>query len=295
MKSLFMWGIILIVGLLAATYFVAGDAFVLGDDYINDLTMLGGVAIITITVLVSLKYVNQIKNDKADGELLDESWEGIGEYNNMIPTGWAWLFALTTAWAMWYFFLGYPYYKFSQIGQWNEETLEHQAKFEAKYKDIDEDGLKAMGESVFLVQCAPCHGVDGEGISGKAQDFSARMSKEQVLSVIANGQSKLGFPMGAMPAGMASGDDANAIATWISNGSKGTPPAQFAACASCHGADAKGMGGMAPNLVNYGNSLVTNVLNTGKHGVIGEMPSFKGRLSDTQIKAVSTYIRSLGE
>ena len=29
--------------------------------------------------------------------------------------------------------------------------------------------LKAMGESIFLVQCAPCHGVDGEGIGGKAQ------------------------------------------------------------------------------------------------------------------------------
>ena len=295
MKSLFMWSIILIVGLLAGTYFVAGDAFVLGDDYINDLTMLGGVAIITITVFVSLKYVNQIKNDKAEGELLDESWDGVGEYNNIIPKGWALLFALTAVWAVWYFFVGYPYNKFSQIGQWNEETLEHQAKFETKYKEIDEAGLQAMGESVFLVQCAPCHGVDGEGINGKAQDFTKRMAKAQVLSVIANGQAKLGFPMGAMPAGMASGADADAIATWISNGAKGTPPAQFAACASCHGADAKGMGGMSPNLTTYGNTLVSNVLNSGKHGIIGEMPSFKGRLTDTQIKAVSTYIRTLGE
>ena len=295
MKSLFMWSIILIVGLLAGTYFVAGDAFVLGEDYINDITMLGGVAIITITVFVSLKYVNQIKNDKAEGELLDESWDGVGEYNNIIPKGWSLMFALTTVWAMWYFFIGYPYGQFSQIGQWNEETLEHQAKFEAKFANIDEDGLKAMGESVFLVQCAPCHGVDAEGINNKAQDLTVRMSKAQVLDVIANGQSKLGFPMGAMPAGLASGDDADAIATWMANGSKGTPPSQFGACASCHGADGKGNGGMSPDLTTYGNTLVSNVLNTGKQGIIGEMPAFKGRLTDTQIKAVSTYIRSLGE
>jgi cytochrome c oxidase cbb3-type subunit 3 len=295
MKSLFMWGIILIVGLLAGTYFVAGDAFVLGDDYINDLTMLGGVAIITITVLVSLKYINQIKNDKAEGELFDESWDGIGEYDNIIPKGWSLLFALTTAWAMWYFFLGYPYNKFSQIGQWNEETLEHQAKFEAKFANIDEDDLREMGGSIFLVQCAPCHGVDAEGINNKAQNLNTRMSKMQVLDVIKNGQSKLNFPMGAMPANMASGADAEVIASWIANGSKGMPPSEFSACASCHGANAKGMNGMSPNLVTYDNTLVAHILNTGKQGIIGEMPAFKGRLTDTQIKAVSTYIRSLGE
>jgi len=36
-----------------------------------------------------------------------------------------------------------------------------------------------MGESVFLVQCAPCHGVDAEGIEGKAQDLTHRISKDK--------------------------------------------------------------------------------------------------------------------
>ena len=79
MKSMVIGGIILIIALLAGTYFVAGDAFN-GDDYINSLTMLGAVAIITITVFVALKYVNQIKNDTASGELAEEKWDGIGEF-----------------------------------------------------------------------------------------------------------------------------------------------------------------------------------------------------------------------
>jgi cytochrome c oxidase cbb3-type subunit 3 len=295
MKSLFISGLLLIVGLLAATYFVAGDAFVLGEDYINDLTMLAAVAIIVIVTFVVLKYVNQIKNDKADGELVEDSWDNIGEYNNKIPSGWAFSLLATTIWALWYFFIGYPYNQFSQIGQWNEEVLEHREKFQDKHANITEDGLIAMGESVYLIQCAPCHGVDGEGINNKAQNLVTRMSEEQVLDVINNGQSKLNYPMGAMPGGMASGDAANKIAKWIADGSKGTPPSEFAACASCHGQDGKGMNGMSPDLTAYSDTLVKIVLDSGKKGIIGEMPSFKSRLNDTQIKAVSAYIRSLGE
>jgi cytochrome c oxidase cbb3-type subunit 3 len=295
MKSMVIGGLILIVALMSGTYFIVGDSFSLGEDYINDLTMLAGLAIITITVLVALKYVNQIKNDKASGELVNENWDGIGEYLNPIPSGWGLMFIGTIIWALWYMFVGYPTNQFSQIGQWNEETLEHQKKFEEKYKTIDIEGLKAMGESVFLVQCAPCHGVDAEGINGKAQNLVTRMSKEQVLDVIANGSSKLSFPMGAMPAGMASGEAADKLATWISSGAKGDVPAEFSACASCHGADGKGMAGMSPDLTMYGSTLVSNVLKHGKKGIIGAMPSFNSRLTDTQIKSVGMYIQSLGE
>ena len=175
MKSMVIGGIILIVALMAGTYFVAGDSFSLGEDYINDLTMLAGLAIIAITVFVALKYVNQIKNDTATGDLAEENWDGIGEYQNPIPSGWGLAFIGTIVWMLWYFFVGYPTAQFSQIGQWNEETLEHQAKFESKWANISKDDLANMGQSVFLVQCAPCHGVDGEGIDGKAQDLTDAM------------------------------------------------------------------------------------------------------------------------
>lgn len=293
MNSMLKGGILLIVVLIAATYFMAGDAFTLGDDYINDLTMLAAVAIISITVFVALKYVNQIKNDTADGELADDNWDGIGEYMNAVPMGWAIIFMGTIVWAMWYWFVGYPINQFSQIGQYNEEVKEYNVKFKEMHDNPSEDTLKAMGQSIFFVQCAPCHGAEADGINGKAQDLTHRMSKKQILDVINNGSNRLGYPMGMMPPGMASGAGAEKIATWISGGMKGEKPAEFAACASCHGADGKGMNGMAPNLSGYDNTLLTHVLEKGKKGIIGTMPSFKGRLNETQVKAVATFINSI--
>jgi len=221
MKSMVIGGIILIVALMAGTYFVAGDSFVLGEDYINDLTMLAGIAILGITTFTALKYVNQIKNDTASGELAEENWDGIGEYQNPIPSGWGLLFIGTIVWAIWYMLVGYPTNQFSQIGQYNEETLEYNAKFESKWANPTADELKAMGESVFLVQCAPCHGVDAEGIDGMAQDLTDAMYA--------------GFPVEAL---------------------------------------------------EYS-------IRAGKKADIGTMPAFENRLTDTQIKAVSTYVKTL--
>lgn len=296
MKSMVIGGIILIVALMAGTYFMAGDSFKLGEDYINDLTMLAGLAIITITVFVALKYVNQIKNDKAGGELAEENWDGIGEYKNSVPSGWGILYIATIIWGLWYFFVGYPTNQFSQIGQWNEETLEHQAKFEDKWKNITPAELTAMGESVFLVQCSPCHGVDAEGIDGKAQDLTKRISKASVLEVINNGANnfKTAYP-GGMPAGMAAGADAEAIAEYVAGGFKGEAPAAYAACAGCHGMDGNGIEYVGPNIRSYDDSLVASVLTDGKKSNIGIMPSFTGMLTDTQVKAVANYLRSIGE
>jgi cytochrome c oxidase cbb3-type subunit 3 len=296
MKSMVIGGIILIIALMAGTYFMAGDSFQLGDDYINDLTMLGGIAIIGITVFVALKYINQIKNDTASGELAEENWDGIGEYQNDIPIGWGAMFIATMVWQIWYFYTGYATAQFSQIGQYNEEVLEYQAKFETKWTDISHEDLVGMGQSVFLVQCAPCHGVDAEGIDGKAQDLTKRIAKSSVLETIKNGANnfKSVYP-GGMPAGMASGADAQEIAQYVAGGLKGKKPTAWSACSSCHGENGEGMPYVAPNLKTYSDELIATVLENGKKSSIGTMPSFKGRLSETQVKAVANYLRSLGE
>ena len=296
MKSMWIGGIILIIALMAGTYFVAGDSFQLGDDYINDLTMLGGLAIIGITVFVSMKYIQQIKNDTATGDLAEENWDGIGEYKNPIPSGWGLAFIGTIIWMFWYFFVGYPTNQFSQIGQYNEEVNEYNGKFESKWQNPDAATLSAMGESIYLVQCAPCHGVDAEGIDGKAQDLTKRISKESVLDAINNGANnfKTDYP-GGMPAGMASGSDAVEIAEYVAGGLKGTEPAMWAVCAGCHGQNGEGMAMVGPNLKSYDDAMIASVLKDGKKSTIGEMPAFKGRLNDTQVKAVANYLRSIGE
>ena len=296
MKSMVIGGIILIIALMAGTYFVAGDAFI-SDDYINSLTMLGAVSIITITVFVALKYVNQMKNDTASGELADENWDGIGEYKNPVPTGWAIIYVGTIIWMFWYFTVGYPINGFSQIGQWNEETNEYNAKFKEKWTNPNEQTLNAMGQSIFLVQCAPCHGVDAEGISGKAQDLTKRISKEQVEYTIRNGSNHLteAYPGGMPPMMLSEDADIKEVSAYVANGFKGEQPAAYATCVACHGDNGEGMPMVGPNIKSYDDSLVTAVLKQGKKGLLGHMPSFNERLNETQEKALASYIRSLGD
>lgn len=296
MKSMVIGGIILIIALMAGTYFVAGDAFN-SDDYINTLTFLGAAAILTISTFVVLKYINQMKNDTASGELADENWDGIGEYKNPVPTGWAIIYVGAIIWMFWYFTMGYPINGFSQIGQWNEETNEYNAKFQQKWTNPNEQTLKAMGQSIFLVQCAPCHGVDAEGIAGKAQDLTKRISKEQVEYVIRNGANHLteAYPGGMPPMMLSEDADIKEVSAYVANGFKGEQPAAYATCAACHGDNGEGMPMVGPNIKSYDDSIVIAVLKQGKKGLLGHMPSFNERLNETQEKALASYIRSLGD
>ncbi|MEA3418114.1 MAG: c-type cytochrome [Campylobacterota bacterium] len=293
MNALMIKGLIFAAVLIGGTLAVVKSMNIDLSDPINMITLIGAVAIAVLTVGVAAKYVNQMKTDTATGELADENWDGIGEYKNELPSGWAYSWLGTAIWAMWYMISGYPVNAFSQIGQYNEEVLAYNAKFEEVHKNADAATLQQMGESIFLVQCAPCHGETGDGLSGKAHDFTSRMGKEQILAVIKDGSDQLKYPMGAMPGGMASGDDAEAIATYVAGGMKGEQPASFGVCAGCHGADGLGNGGTAPNLVEYDDTLVKLVLENGKKGAIGGMPSFKGRLTPVQEKALATYLNTL--
>jgi len=281
--------------LIVATLVVVKQMNIDLSDPINLITMIGAVAIAVLSFGVSAKYIAQMKTDTASGELAEENWDGIGEYKNELPGGWAYSFLGTLIWAMWYWTIGYPVNSFSQIGQWNEEVKAYNAKFEATNKNADAATLQQMGESIFLVQCAPCHGTTGDGLSGKAHDFTHRMSKAQVLDVIAKGSNQLGYSMGAMPPMMAQGKDAEDIAAYVAGGMKGEKPAAFAACESCHGADGKGMNGMAANIAEFDENLITHVVQHGKKGALGTMPAFHDRMTPVQLKALATYIKTLSQ
>jgi len=293
MNALMIKGLLFAAVLIAATIYVVKSMNIDLSDPINIITIIGAIAIAGLTVGVSIKYINQMKTDTSGGKLADENWDGIGEYLNELPSGWAYSWLGTAIWAMWYMISGYPVNAFSQIGQYNEEVKAYNTKFEAVHKNADAATLQQMGESIFLVQCAPCHGTTGDGLSGKAHDFTTRMSKAQVLDVIEKGSNQLGYPMGAMPPMMATGQDAEDIAAYVAGGMKGEQPAAFAACASCHGADGKGMNGMAANIADYDEALITNVVKNGKKGALGTMPAFHDRMTPVQTKALATYIKTL--
>jgi len=307
MNKLYLWGIIIVAVMLGATYLsVGGSKGGLNGDIVNILAVTGAVSLVTITVFVVVKYVRQMQVDSASGELAKENWDGIGEYKNEVPTGWAVMFLLLMVWGMWYFIIGYPVNAYSQIGEYNEDVAMHNSKFETKYKDITGGKLVEMGESVFLAECKVCHGINADGIDGKAANLNKRIDEKSVKHVIEHGSNNklLGMEMpmpdrnglfNASTGALITDAEIETVSKFVANKMSGNGAEIFAGtCASCHGEDGKGLESVAPSIAVYTPVLVSNVLTHGKKGIIGVMPKFD-RLNDKQKEAVGAYITSLSK
>ncbi len=173
----------------------------------------------------------------------------------------------------------------------NNFTVIEPKEYSAKEKQIEQ-----TGKSMYLVYCSSCHGYNGKGNNGKAQDHTKRIAEKSVLDVIQNGSNnfKSIYPAG-MPANLINDKDAKKVAKYVASGLKGDKPKAWDKCATCHDDSGEGIAYIAPNIKTYTNDLVVTVLKNGKKGVIGTMPSFEGRLSDVQIKAIAAYIRSMNK
>ena len=307
MNKLYLGGIIFTALMLGFTYIsVIGSEGGLNGDIVNILGVAGAVALVLITVFVVIKYVRQMQTDTADGQLADEQWDGIGEYLNEVPMGWAVMFFGTMIWGMWYFTVGYPVNAYSQIGEYNEDTAAHNAKFNAEYASITGDRLVEMGESVFLAECKICHGISADGIDGKAANLNKRLDAVAVKHAIENGSNNqlMGneMPMpdrnglfNANTGALITDAEIDAVSAYVANGMTGAGADVFAGtCVACHGETGEGMDYVAPNIASYTPALVTNVLNHGKKGAIGTMPAFNN-LNAKQKEAVGAYITSLSK
>ncbi len=306
MNKLTLGGIIFAVLMLALTYLsVGGSKGGLNDDIVNMLAVAGAIALVVISVFVVIKYVRQMQNDTATGKLADENWDGIGEYKNELPAGWAIIFLGLIVWAMWYFIAGYPVNAYSQIGEYNEDSAAHNKKFEAQYANMDDATLVEMGESVFLAECKVCHGLTADGIDGKAANLNERISKESVLYVLMNGANNLktDYP-GGMPMGLnysfADEAELNKLVDYVAAGlpegdTEGAALFEKGTCTSCHGANGEGMAYAGPKINGFDIATVSAVLKDGKKGAIGAMPVFTDRLNAKQIEAVSAYVASLSK
>lgn len=277
------------------------------EDNINLLSFIGAILIILITLVVVGRMFKYMKEKKGEAELSEHTWDGISEYKNPIPTGWALIFFLTIVWTIWYFLWGYPLNSYSSIGEYNEETKAYNAKFEDKFKNLSIDEKIKMGEGIFSVQCSQCHGITADGMNGKAQNLNIWGSEEGIINVIKHGSKGMNFPGGEMPAAADLGvaeEDIAAIAAYVAKElsaikkttnedlvAKGKEA--YATCSACHGEDGKGQDGLYPDLTKYGSAaFVVDVLNSGKQGFIGTMPSFT-ILNNTQKEAVGEYVINL--
>ena len=282
------------------------------EDNVNLLSLIGAILIILITLVVVGRMFQQMKETKGEAELSEHNWDGIGEYKNAVPLGWAIMFLLLIVWAIWYFLLGYPLNSYSQIGEYNQEVAAHNAKFQEKFHNLSADVKVAMGENLFLVQCSACHGITGDGINGKAQNLGVWGSEEEIIEVLNKGSKGMNYAMGEMAPAADLGvnaEDIPAVAAYVAkeiSAIKKTANENlvargkevFATCTACHGEDGTGVIGgevMAPNLTQYGSAeFVVDVLNRGKDGNIGVMPKFSSNiLNDIQKQAVGEYVISL--
>ena len=303
MNKTVLAAIIVVIAMLGFTYAAVEMAGGMGGegDWVNKLAVLGAVVLVIVTAFVVSKYVRQMQSDTAGGKLAEENWDGIGEYKNELPFGWAVIFFGLVIWAIWYFLAGYPVNAYSQIGEYNEEVKAHDTKFEAQFAKMDDATLNAMGESVFIVQCAPCHGLQADGMDGKAANLHQRIAENSVKHIVMNGANnfKIDFPGGMPPMLLQDPAQVDAVAKYVASGFKADDAAGKAAftagtCNTCHGENGEGMASVAPKINGFDATMVASVLKDGKKGAIGQMPAFTN-LTAVQTKALGAYVSSLSK
>ncbi len=196
----------------------------------------------------------------------------------------------------------------SKVGEYDVECAEYcgtdhsymysrvvvlpQAEYDAWFNSTENTpkGNYAKGGDALVQRhgCTQCHAIETDTLK-IGPSLKSRWTKERVLDVINNGQHKLGYDMGPMPAGLVAGADAEEIAAYVAGGMKGEKPASFAACSSCHGEDGKGQYGMAPSLVGYDATFLSHVFKKGKKGMIGGMPAYPN-MSEEEISIIAEYL-----
>ncbi|CRF47688.1 Cytochrome c oxidase subunit CcoP [Helicobacter heilmannii] len=279
-------------------------------DHINLFTLVAALVILVATLSMSSSLFKAMRESKAEGKLYggeNHNYDGIGEFLNDIPMGWVVSFLAIIVWGLWYIFMGYPMSSYSQLGEYNKEVATYNKNFEAKWQNLKEKDLEQMGQGIFLVQCSQCHGLEATGLNNTARNLVKWGKEAGIEEVVNQGSVGLNYQAGEMPPMGLGAEDARAVASYVMADISALHHTKYpqlvqkgqaifqSTCASCHGADGKGQGGMAADLTHYGTpAFLQEVLEKGKQGHIGEMPSFAYRhFSPTQVKALATYIQSL--
>jgi len=269
-------------------------------------------------LLATSKMPAGSKVGETTGHVFDDDLE---EYNNPLPRWWLYLFYITIVFGIGYFVL-YPalgnfkgYLGWSQMTEHANEVAAAEAKYGPLYKKMASVPLAQLaedpeamqtGKRLFGNNCAVCHGESGTGAIGfpnlTDNDWLYGGDPEVIKASIMDGRT------GAMPAwGPVLGEQGvEEVAAYVYSLNGRKAPAQLveagaakfaATCASCHGADGKGMQAMgAPDLTDnvwlYGGSL-TSIKESIRNGRQGTMPAHKDILGEDRVHIVAAYVYSL--
>ena len=257
-------------------------------------------------------------------ETTGHRWDGdLAEYNNPLPRWWSWLFYITIVFSIAYLVL-YPglgswrgTLGWSQVTQLKEEQAAAEKQFGPLYRRFaamevetlakDPEAL-AVGQKLFLNNCAQCHASDGAGSRGfpnlTDRDWLWGGDANTIRTTISEGRTGMMPPFGAAlgPEGVKN------VAHYVrSLSGLTTDPLRVAYgrelfqqnCLACHGADGKGNAALgAPNLADktwlYGSAEAT-VIETISGGRTNQMPAHKALLDEARIHLLTAYVLGLSQ
>ena len=286
--------------------------------YVAGLTVVSIVACLLLLWITARGKTPSATADNTTGHVWDED---LREMNNPMPRWWMWLFVITIVFGLLYL-VAYPglgsyqgELRWTQRGEYdaevqraNQELAPLYAQFAArKTEELAGDAnAMAIGERLFMNNCAQCHGSDARGSKGFPNladgDWLHGGAPEKIRETIEKGR------VGNMPpmaAAVGSSEDVRNLSHYVLSLS-GSPhdslraslgKTKFTACAACHGMDGKGNQALgAPNLTDdiwlhgWGEAAITAIVNNGK---VNEMPPQADKLTEAQIGVLSAYVWGL--
>ena len=280
--------------------------------------VLVGIAACLLLLYFSGKAKAMTDSDNTTGHV----WDGdLREMNNPLPRWWVGLFLLTIVFSLGYLAL-YPglgnnagQLEWSSKGQYDAEVVKANQALEPLYakfagmppEDVAKDPqAMAIGDRLFMNNCAQCHGSDARGSKGfpnlTDSDWLHGGSHEKILETLHKGR------VGQMPpmaAAVGTPEDVRNVAHYVLSLSNSPHDslkaslgkAKFGACAACHGPDGKGNQALgAPNLTDdiwlhgWGENAIVAMINNGK---VNQMPAQAGKLTDAQLHVLASYVWGL--
>ncbi len=285
--------------------------------YVGVLTLVSVIGSLVLLWLTARQKLPE-RSDNTTGHVWDED---LREANNPMPRWWMWLFVVSVVYSLLYLVaypgLGaYP----GEMG-WSTRS-EYQAEMSGAEKDLaplyagftakspeqlaGDANAMAVGERLFMNNCAQCHGSDARGSKGFPNladvDWLYGGSADKIKESLTLGRKGLMPPMSAA---VGSPDDVRNVAQYVLSLS-GSPhdsvraqlgKSKFTACAACHGNDGKGNAALgAPNLADdiwlhgWGAPAIVEMVNKGK---VNEMPAQADKLTEAQIHVLTAYVWGL--
>ena len=287
------------------------------DYYIGVISL---VSIVACAVFLKTQSVRRGGETETTGHTWDED---LAEYNNPLPRWWSWLFYLTIVFSLIYLVL-YPglgswrgTLGWTQVKQLDDENARAQAAYGPlydKFAALDVVALSkspealAVGQKLFLNQCAQCHASDGGGSRGfpslADRDWLWGGEPQDIQASIADGRNGVMPPWGAVLGEQGVQDAAHYVMSLSGGAADSIRVARGRelfgkTCVACHGAQGKGNPALgAPDLTDKiwlhgsGEAAISESIARGR---TSQMPAHKGQLSEAKIRLLTAYVLSLSK